>query len=219
MQIKSMTRDGGIKMKKPLTARELSLMGIFTALTAVMAQIAIPLPFSPVPISFGLVAVYVTGILLKPKHAIMTQICYLLLGVLGVPVFGNFRSGIAALFGATGGYLMMYPITAGIIAMTLNSRKSRQKEHQQSKTKLFLKSTLSISIAHIILYLGGTVWLCNITESSFQSGLVLAVYPYIPLDIVKIVFCISTIVPLRSRFMSMNLLLLDYTPAPVTKEG
>jgi len=199
-------------MKKPLTTRELTTIGIFTAVTAVFAQIAIPLPFTPVPISFGLVAVYITGILLKPKHAVLTQICYLLLGAVGVPVFGNFRGGIGALFGPTGGYLLVYPIMAGIVSMALNSRKSRQSEHMQSKKWLFLKSSVSILIAHIILYLGGTIWLSAITGNSFQASLALAVYPYIPLDILKIVFCVVAVVPLRSRFLSMNLLMLDNAP-------
>ena len=204
-------------MKKTLTTKELAMISIFTALTAVMAQIAIPLPFTPVPISFGLLAVYIAGILLKPKHAILTQVCYLLLGAMGAPVFGNFRGGTTALFGATGGYLMMYPIVAGIISVTLNSRKIRQTEKQQNKSMLFLKSIISTCIAHIFLYLGGTIWLCAITGNNFQAGLTLAVYPYIPLDIVKIMFCIAVIVPLRSRFMSMNLLMLDYAPADITK--
>ena len=204
-------------MKKRLSARELAMIGIFTALTAVMAQIAIPLPFTPVPISFGLVAVYISGILLKPKYAILTQLCYLLLGAMGAPVFGNFRGGIAALFGATGGYLMMYPIIAGIVSVALNSRKSRQTENKQGKSMLFLKSSISVCIAHTLLYLGGTIWLCAITGNSFQAGLALAVYPYIPLDIVKIIFCIAVIVPLRSRFASTNLLVLDYAPADITK--
>ena len=205
-------------MKKPLTTKEFAMIGVFTALTAVMAQIAIPLPFTPVPISFGLVAVYIAGILLNPKHAILTQVCYLLLGAMGAPVFGNFRGGITALFGATGGYLMMYPIIAGIVSAALNSRKSRQTEKQQSKSMLFLKSGLSICIAHILLYLGGTVWLCAVTGNIFQAGLALAVYPYIPLDIVKIIFCITAIVPLRSRFISMNLLMLDPAPTDNTKK-
>jgi len=199
-------------MKKTLTARELTLIGILTAVTAVLAQIAIPLPFTPVPISFGLIAVYITGILLKPNHAILTQICYLLLGAVGVPVFGNFRGGIGALFGPTGGYLLVYPFMAGIVSITLNSRKGRQSEHKQSKKWLFLKSGVSILIAHMVLYLGGTTWLSATTGNSFQASLVLAVYPYIPLDIVKIIFCVTIIVPLRSRLLSMNLLLLDNAP-------
>ena len=83
-------------MKKTFTAKEISRIAIFTAITAVLAQIVVPLPFTPMPISFGLLAVYITGILLKPKHAVFVQICYLLIGAVGAPVFGNFRGGVGA---------------------------------------------------------------------------------------------------------------------------
>lgn len=206
-------------MKKTLTARELTMIGIFTTITAVMAQIAVPLPFTPMPISFGLVAVYITGILLKPKHAILTQVCYLLLGAVGVPVFGNFLGGVGALFGPTGGYLLVYPIMACIVAMALNSPKSRQAEYKNNKKRLFIKSGLSICIAHMVLYLGGTAWLSVTTGNSFQAALALAVYPFIPLDIIKIVFCVVVIVPLRSRMLLMNLLLLDDKPPKSYRKG
>ena len=196
-------------MKKTLSAKEITLIGIFTAVTAILAQIAVPLPFTPMPISFGLVAVYITGILLKPKHAVLTQICYLLLGAVGLPVFGNFRGGIGALFGPTGGYLMVYPFMAAIVSVALNSRKSRRAECGQSKKRLLFKSGASICTAHLFLYLGGTIWLSATTGNTFGAALALAVYPFIPLDIVKIVFCVTAIVPLRSRLLSMNLLMLD----------
>ena len=197
------------KTKVAFSAKELSIIAIFAAITAVLAQIAVPLPFTPMPISFGLVAVYITGILLKPRHAAFAQFCYLALGAVGVPVFGNFRGGIGALFGPTGGYLLVYPIMAWIVAITLNNPKSRQAERSQSKSFLFLKTGISICIAHTILYLGGTTWLSVTTGNTFLASLSLAVFPFIPLDIVKIVFCVFVIVPFRSRLSSMNLLMLD----------
>lgn len=196
-------------MKKTLTAREITTIGLFTAMTAVLSQIAIPLPFTPMPISFGLVAVYITGIMLKPKHAILTQICYLAIGAIGLPVYANFRGGIGALFGPTGGYLMVYPIMAAIVSISLNSRRSRQLESKKIKKWVYIRSSISITIAHIVLYVGGTIWLSISTGNSFQAALALAVYPFIPLDIVKIVFCVVAIIPLRSRMLSMNLLLMD----------
>ena len=199
------------KTKAKFSARELTLIGIFAAITAVMAQIAIPLPFSPVPISFGLVAVYISGILLRPKSALFAQICYLALGAVGVPVFGNFRGGLEALLGPTGGYLLVYPLIAWIVSYALNSYKSRQAEPNQSKSFVLFKSAVAICIAHLILYLGGTTWLSVTTGTSLIACLSLAVFPYIPLDIVKILFCIFVIVPLRSRLLSMNLLTIDDT--------
>ncbi|NLJ88794.1 MAG: biotin transporter BioY [Epulopiscium sp.] len=204
-------------IKAKLSAKELSMIAIFTAITAVFAQIAIPIPFTPVPISFGLVAVYMSAILLKPKHAVYSQICYLALGGLGVPVFGGFRGGLGALFGPTGGYLLVYPIMAWIVSMALNSSKSRQAEFSQSKTIVFIKSAIAICIAHIILYLGGTAWLSITTGNSFYASLTIAVFPFIPMDIIKILFCIFAIVPIRSRLIATNLLMLGNKQADFSK--
>ena len=194
------------KTKSAISARELSVIAIFAAITAVLAQIAVPLPFTPMPISFGLVAVYISGMLLKPKHAVLAQICYLALGAMGVPVFGSFRGGLGALFGPTGGYLLVYPVMAWIVSIALNSTRSRQAERKHGKPALFLKTSLALCIAHMILYLGGTTWLSVTTGNTFLASLSLAVLPFIPLDILKIVFCVFAIVPLRSRLLSMNLL-------------
>ena len=199
----------GQKNKKPLRAKELSVIGIFTAVTVVLAQIAIPLPFTPIPFSFGLVAVYITGILLKPKHAVFTQVCYLLLGAVGMPVYGNFRGGVGALFGPTGGYLMAYPFMAVIVSMALNSPLSRQSEYLQRKFVVFLMAGISMCIAHMVLYSCGTLWFSTTTGLSVQAALVLTVYPFIPFDVAKIIFCVFAVVPFRSRMLSNNTLLLD----------
>ncbi|HOQ17482.1 MAG TPA: biotin transporter BioY [Defluviitaleaceae bacterium] len=201
------------KAKSVLSAKELSVIALFTAITAVFAQIAIPLPFTPVPISFGLVAVYMSGILLKPKHAVYSQLCYLTLGGLGIPVFGGFRGGLGALFGPTGGYLLVYPIMAWLVSMVLNSQKSRQNESSNSKGFLLFKSAVAICTAHIILYLGGTTWLSITTGNSFYATLAIAVFPFIPMDILKIIFCIFAVVPIRSRLISTNFLIIDNTKA------
>jgi len=197
-------------VKNTLTIQEITMIGIFTAVTVVLAQISIPLPFTPIPISMGVVAVYIAGIMLKPKHALLTQLCYLLLGAVGIPVFANFRGGAGVLIGPTGGYLMVYPVVAFFIAIIMNSCKGRQTESTQSKKVHFLKAGLTLCVALLIMYLGGTIWLCIMTGSTFAAGLAMAVYPFIPLDIVKIVFCVMVIIPLRSRFLSMNLLVLEY---------
>ena len=195
--------------KAAFSAREISIIAIFAAITAVLAQIAIPLPFTPVPISFGLVAVYISAMLLKPKHAVLSQVCYLLLGAVGVPVFGNFSGGIRVLIGPTGGYLLVYPLMAWIVASALNSPKSLKAEQTQAKAFLYFKTSVSIIIAHTILYLGGTIWLSFSTGNSFSASLALAVFPFIPLDLVKIIFCIFAITPFRTRLLAMNLLILD----------
>jgi len=197
------------KTKGHFRAKELSIIGIFATLTAVMAQIAIPIPFSPAPVSFGMVGVYMTAILLKPKHAVFAQVCYLLLGAVGLPVFGNLRGGIGALLGPTGGYLIVYPLMAWIVSMSLNCRYSRRLEQIQGKSWLFIKAGISMCLAHTFLYLGGTAWLSLSTNITFNAALSIAVYPFMLLDALKIVFCVAAVVPFRSYMLSLNVLLLD----------
>jgi len=199
-------------MKKSLTARELSIIGIFTAMTAVLAQIAIPLPFTPIPFSLGMVGVYITGMLLKPGNAVLTQVCYLCLGAVGVPVFGNFRGGFGALFGPTGGCLMVYPVMAAIISLTLNSTKSQQAEYKQSKQLLYLKTSIALCLAICTEYLGGAIWLTATSTAgaanTLYGSLTLVCFPFIPFDIIKIVLCVTAMLPFRARLMSTNMLLL-----------
>lgn len=196
-------------MRTASAAKELAIIAIFTALTGILAQIAVPLPFTPMPISFGLVAVYITGMLLKPKHAVLAQVSYLIVGAIGVPVFGNFRGGFGALLGPTGGYLLVYPLMAAIVSIALNGQKSLKKEEELGRKWVMLKASLSISAAHLLLYLGGTSWLSLTTGTTFPAALTLSVFPFIPLDLVKILFCILAILPFRARLISMHILLLD----------
>ena len=192
--------------KATFTTRDLAIIPIFAAITAVLAQIAIPLPFTAIPISFGLVAVYISGILLTPKQAVYAQICYLLMGAVGLPVFGKFQGGLPVLIGPTGGYLMVYPLCAWIVAMALNSKNARQAQQHQSQLVVMIKAGIAMLIAHTILYLGGTIWLSFTTGNTFVASLALAVIPFIPLDIVKIVFCVLAVVPFRKQLLKAALI-------------
>ena len=85
--------------------------------------------------------------------------------------------------------------------MTLNSRRSLAKEGEESKGWTLFKAGTAICIAQVVLYLSGTIWLKMMTGTTFYSALVLAVFPFVPLDIVKVLFCIFVMVPSRSRLM------------------
>jgi len=184
-------------MKSPLDIKGLAMAALFTALTAIMAQVAIPLPFTPIPISFGLVAVYITGILLKPKYAIAAQTGYLLMGLVGVPVFAGFQGGLGAMLGPTGGYLMAYPLMVGIVSVALNGHGQCDKNNQ--KPRLMGKAAVFMCLAQIVLYLLGSAWWSLITGNSILFAVTLTVYPFVPLDLLKIAFCAVTVIPLRSR--------------------
>ena len=83
-----------------------------SVLTALAAQIAIPVPWSPVPITGQTFAVLLSGAVLGARRAFLAQALYLIEGSLGLPVFAGGGAGLATLAGPTGGYLAAFPFAA-----------------------------------------------------------------------------------------------------------
>lgn len=187
--------------KSLFSVRELCTVGILTALNAVLAQIAIPLPFTPIPFSLGMLAVFIAGILLAPLPALFSQLCYLLLGIVGLPVFGGFTGGLGVFLGPKGGYLMAYPLMALVISLAV--RTGRQGGGIGRGVRAAAAMVLS---TFLLLYPLGTLWLCFVLRIGFAEGLAMAVLPFLPLDMVKIAFCAAAMPPLRDRLARQGLL-------------
>ena len=187
------------------TTRELCQIGIFVVASAALAQIAIPLPFTPVPVSLGLMATFVSGIFLRPKSALFAQIVYLTLGGMGLPVFGHFTGGLGILIGPTGGYLLAYPIMALIVAAAIEGyERNLAARFGSSKLPLLCLAFCSLTAAMLVCYTLGTAWLMFLMKLSLSKALALAVYPFIPLDIFKMAFTALAILPLRERVLRMG---------------
>src|ERR1035438_5999432 len=95
-----------------------------SALVAICAHIALPLYFTPVPLSLAPFAVLLLGLLLSPRLAFATLAAYLAEGALGLPVFAPsplFAGGLGHLLGPTGGYLLAYPLAAPLISLDRQS--------------------------------------------------------------------------------------------------
>lgn len=95
-----------------------------TAVTCILGPLSVPI--GPVPISLTNLAIYFTVILLGWKKGTVSYVIYLLIGLVGVPVFSSFSAGPAKLFGPTGGYLIGFDFSAMIVAGLL--RSFREKE-------------------------------------------------------------------------------------------
>src|SRR5256885_10871146 len=96
-------------------AERAGAVAFVTVLTAIAAQISIPLPFTPVPFTFQPMIVLLGGAALGARLGLTSQILYLALGIAGLPVFAaspTLPLGAARLLGPTGGYLMSYPLAA-----------------------------------------------------------------------------------------------------------
>ena len=91
---------------KCLTTKQMTLIALMTALTCILSPLSIPLPFSPVPISFTNLVLYFSVFILGRKFSTISYIVYLLIGLAGLPVFSGFSGGPAKVAGPTGGYLI-----------------------------------------------------------------------------------------------------------------
>ena len=160
--------------KMNLKVRDITITAIFTALTAILAQISIPLPFSPVPITFQVMAVYISAIILGSRLGTLSQIIYILVGAIGIPIFVNFQGGLNVVFGPSGGYLISYPIVAFIVGKI------------SDKSLSYIQSAAVLIASLLLCYGMGVIQLSFITNITIKKALVIGVLPFIPLDVIKI---------------------------------
>lgn len=161
---------------KKLTTYQLTLTAVMAAVICVLGPISMAIPISPVPISLASMAVYLAVTVLGMKLGTLSCLIYLLLGLVGLPVFSGFSGGFAKLAGPTGGYLIgflfMIPLTGILFEKT---------------GKSFWKQFGAMVLGTLVCYLFGTVWLCLQLNLDFIGGLGVGVIPYLPGDTAKII--------------------------------
>lgn len=175
--------------------RSITLIAMFAAVTAVCSQIAIPLPFSQVPFSMGIFAVFLTGALLPKYQALAAQLVYLLIGAVGIPVYAQFTGGLSILVGPTGGYLVAYPVIAFLIAFAC-------EKFQNHVYPASLVATLS---SLLICYLFGSGWLAVQSGMGFEAAFLTGAAPFAVFDIIKGVLSCSLALVLRKALKKANL--------------
>ncbi len=154
-----------------------------SALVALCAHVALPLYFTPVPLTLQTFAVLLLGLLLSPRLAGTTLAAYLAEGALGLPVFapGPMGSGgLAHLFGPTGGYLLCYPAAAVMVSL-LWRRIGRRLGRG------FAAAAFSAAAGDLAILACGALWLAAFTHLPAQPSIALAVLPFLPGDALKIV--------------------------------
>jgi len=181
-------------MKMNLSVKDMMVAGLFAAITAVLAQISFVLPFSPVPITLEILAVYLSAIILGSKLAAISQLVYILLGAIGIPVFANFSGGLNIILGPTGGYLISYPIIAFIIGKTIE------------KNYNIITTILGLFISLLICYSMGVLQLSFITKISLQKAIIIGVAPYVLLDLAKIWASYLIGIKVRSSLLKASLI-------------
>jgi biotin transport system substrate-specific component len=150
------------------------------AVTAVAAQITIPLPFSPVPFTLQVLTVILSGLLLGPRYGALAQAIYVLVGAVGAPVFAGFSGGLGRILGPTGGYLASYPIAAAVAGLAAHAAA-----HASRRRALWVGFLWGCASLAAIYALGAT-WLSVVTGLPPAAALAQGVLPFIVFDLVKV---------------------------------
>ena len=151
---------------------------VVTALMAAVTCILAPLsvPIGPVPISLTNFAIYLSLYLLDWKKGTLSYLIYLLLGLVGLPVFSGFTGGLAKLAGPTGGYIIGYIFMALVIGLIVTKTK-----------KKFYIYLLAMVAGTIVCYTFGTAWYVFSTKTALLPALTACVFPFLPGDAIKII--------------------------------
>ena len=134
--------------------RDLALIAVFAALTAVMSLVAIPV--GPVPITLQTLAVVLAGVLLGPRRGFLAVALWIVVGLAGLPVFAGGTGGLSTLAGPTVGYLLSFPFAA-LLAGVLTPVLHRAFAGRALAGAVFLAGLAGLALSHVLGIIG-LVW-------------------------------------------------------------
>lgn len=182
--------------EQAFSVRDITQIGIFTALTAVGAFISIPI--GPVPITLQSFFVLLSGIILGSKKAMFSQITYLLLGLIGFPIFSGFSGGLQHMFKPSFGFIIGYIAAAYVVGKLTEEKTVAQ----------YLWAAVLIGI--LIIYTFGLPYMYYILNIMLNNNfsiveiLQLGMFAFIPGDVLKAVIIIFTANRLKNIVGNIN---------------
>lgn len=158
-----------------MKSKSIAYVGVATAMIAVMAQISIPMP-SGVPMTMQSFAIILAAVVLGAKKSFCSLCVYVLLGVVGLPVFASFTGGIGKIVGPTGGFIISFPVMAYIIGLGTDCRK-------RIKGIRIIMLVLGICVN----YAAGVAVFCAYSKCRFIAAVYACVLPCILSSIIQAV--------------------------------
>jgi biotin transport system substrate-specific component len=168
------------------------MTAVMTAVTCVLAPMSIPI--GVVPVSFTNFAIYLSLYLLGWKLGTVSYVVYMLIGMVGMPVFSGYSGGLAKLAGPTGGYIIGFiplAILAGLVIEKCDNR---------------VLQFLAMAVGTAVCYAFGTAWYCFSTNVELSYALGVCVFPFIPFDLVKMAIAMVVGPMIRSRLVKARLM-------------
>ena len=161
-----------------LKASTITRVALMAAVTAVAAQISIPL--FPVPFTLQVLAVILSGLLLGVRHGALAQAVYVLVGAVGMPVFTGFTGGLGHIFGPTGGYLISYPIAAAVAGIAAETVAG------DSRRKALWFGFLWGCAGLAVIYTFGATWLAVVSGLTPTQAIAAGVGRFVIFDLIKV---------------------------------
>lgn len=171
---------------KKVNVNQLTFTAMMTALLCVLAPLSIPI--ASVPISASTFVVYLAAVLLGARYSIICICLYLLLGIIGLPVFAGWGSGIGVILGPTGGYLIGYLLIALFTGLFM----------RYGKEKISMIA-VGMVLGTVACYALGTVWLAYQLSLDAKAAIMAGVIPFIPGDLLKIILCLVIAIPIKKQ--------------------
>jgi biotin transport system substrate-specific component len=175
-------------LPRPTLLTDALLVVLGAGLIAASAQISIPLPFTPVPITGQTFAVVLVGAAYGTGRGGASALLYVLLGIAGAPVYAHGASGWAVITGASGGYLVSYPLAASLTGYLAERRWDRR----------FSSAIGAMLSGNVVIYLVGLPWLALVLHTNLEKTLELGLYPFVPGDTLKL-YLAAVALPLAWR--------------------
>lgn len=174
---------GRVSSTQSRVARRAISVGLGAIVVAAAAQVVVPVPFSPVPMTLQPLAVLAVGGLLGGIAGLGALVLYLLLGILGLPVFAGGGSGVWHLLGPTGGYLLAFPIAAAVTGALVRAALDSSSGSFNGRAVLLV--LLSCALGMSIIHFGGVAQLALLGGDpavAFRVGFI----PFLTGDLLKV---------------------------------
>ena len=180
-------------MEKKLTTYQMAVTALMAAVMCVLGPLTVPI--GAVPISLANFVICLTVWLLGPKFGTLSVAVYLCIGLIGVPVFSGYGAGLAKLAGPTGGYLVGYLLLALIGGLFIEKSNGNP-----------VVSGIGLVLGDAACYVLGTAWFVFQMQCELGYALSVCVYPFIALDLAKIVVSCVVGALLRKRLAQAGVL-------------
>lgn len=173
--------------------KTITTCALFAALMCICGPLSVPI--GPVPVSLTNLVICLAVMILGSRSALISYAVYLLLGLVGLPVFSGFQGGIGKLAGPTGGYLIGFLFLIPISGIIME--KSRRKP---------TVTILGMILGAAVTYTFGTIWFIAIMKCTITYAMTLCVWPFVPFDLIKIFLAVFVGQAVRKNLIAAGVL-------------